>query len=704
MTTIAVDAPPHRSRGEYARRALRIAGRVAAGIVLLIFLLWAVLYITKGRFLKPYFERFASRSLGRQVSVGGDFQLYFAPLDIKFLAEDMAVANPAWASRPRLFEARLVESWIPTFPLVFGKRRADWFQLFGGKIDLEWARDGRNTWTFGQTSGKPLDLPTIRRAAIAGTSIRYIDPRMDLAADIAVDTVRATDNRLQDRISFKGDGRLRDRRFTMAGRLDSPNETLAGGQNRFMLDARSGGTVMMVAGTLPGATIIEDAKLRVAVRGPNMADLFAFMGVAVPDTRAWRMSSALTKHGNEWRFTGMKGLVGSSDVAGKMTITMPAPRLRIDADLASDALDIVDAGSWFGYDPKRLEAMGNKGAVRQVDGRPRLLPDAPLRVDAVKSFDARVNYSVRRIKAEDFPVSNLAMALTLDHGLLSLDPLTFDMARGHVTSQIAIDANAKPVRTSYDIRLSPTPMGLLLKGFGVAEAGTTGTIRARIQMVGLGDTVHDSLSTANGRIAVILPQGTMWTQNAQLAELDIGTFITKMFEDKLKKPVEINCGLIAFTVRDGVAAADPILIDTQKNVVVARGGFSFRTEALDMALRADGKKVSLFSGQSPVGLGGYFATPRINPISGQLIGRAGAAIGLGVVASPVAAVLAFVDIGDAKSASCGPVLAGATADQQRTTRGKPRDDVGHGTTAKSESGRSDKAERKDQRKKFLGIF
>src|SRR3546814_13483472 len=82
-----------------------------------------------------------------------------------------------------------------------------------------------------------------------------------------------------------------------------------------------------------------------------------------------------------------------------------------------------------------------------------------------------------------------------------------------------------------------------------------------------------------------------------------------MFQKKLKDPVEIKCGLIAFTVRDGVAAADPIIIDTRKNVMLGRGGFSFRNESLDLAFRADGKKFSLFSGQSPVGIGGTFARP-----------------------------------------------------------------------------------------------
>jgi hypothetical protein len=110
--------------------------------------------------------------------------------------------------------------------------------------------------------------------------------------------------------------------------------------------------------------------------------------------------------------------------------------------------------------------------------------------------------------------------------------------------------------------------------------------------------------------------------------------------------------------------------------MTAKGGFSFKDESLDMSFRADAKKFSLFSGQSPVGIKGYFADPGINIISPQLLTRAGAGVALGMVASPLAAVLAFVDVGDAKSAACGPVLAGAQASAMRNKSGEPRKDVG----------------------------
>ncbi|RHW17752.1 AsmA family protein [Sphingomonas gilva] len=699
--TAASPRRPHRSDSPIAAMVA-----VLATIIGLVLLAWTVLYVTKGRFLKGTFERIATSQSGREVEVDGDFQLYFNPINIKFLAEGITVANPEWASGDNFFDARLIDTNIATIPLIFGNRRVNWLNLVDGNVDLEWDAAGRrNTWTFGDPNakGEPLELPVIRRATLYRSDLRYRDPRMQLAADIAFRTVEARDTRFASEIGFSGTGSARGNPFTLEGALQSPNATLAGGENRLRLHAEGANTVMDVTGTLPGATELEGSRLRMDVRGANIADLFNLIGVAIPETRRYRVTSALTKAGDEWRFTGLKGTFGDSDVAGKLTVAMIEPRLKLTAEIATRRLDIIDAAPFIGYNPDEA-ARGASAVIERVNGTPRLLPDATLRIESLRNFDADLHWTVRQVRARSLPISNIDLTLGLDDRLLKLSPFTFSMARGTVSSDIVINARPATVVTDYDIRLSPTPMGVLLAGWGVEESGTSGTLSARVKLRGEGDSLRKSLATSDGRIAVILPRGTFWTRNVQLAELDVGTFIQKMFEGRLKEPVQINCGLIGFTVRNGIAAADPILIDTQKNVMLGRGGFSFRNESIDLAFRADSKKFSLFAGQSPVGVNGYFAEPGFDVISPELVGRAGAGLGLATVVTPLAAVVAFIDVGDAKSAACGPVLAGATARAQRTDKGEPRDDVGRGTTAKSEDGSRSKGERQEQRKKFLGIF
>jgi AsmA family protein len=708
VTIAEPDTAPHTPRRAHRSDSpIAVAVAVVATIIGLLVLAWTILYVTKGRFLKHRFEAIVSKQAGREVKIAGDFQLYFAPVNIKFLAERMTVANPEWATNDNFFDARLIDTDIATIPLIFGNRRVNWLNLIDGNVDLEWDAAGRrNTWTFGDPNvkGEPLELPLIRRATLVRSDLRYRDPKMQLSADIAFRTVEARDTRLASEIGFTGTGRARGKPFTVEGALLSPNATLAGGENRLRLHAEGAKSVMDVTGTLPGVTELDGSRLRMDLRGGNLADIFDLMGVALPETRRYRVTSALTKAGKEWRFTGLKGKFGDSDVAGKLTVAMIEPRIMLTSEIATRTLDIVDAAPFMGYNPDDVAARGGAAAVDRSGGTPRLLPDAKLRIDSLKNFDAAVKWTVRRVRAKSLPISNIDLTLSLDDRLLKLSPLTFTMARGNVASDVSINARLATVVTDYDIRLSPTPMGVLLAGWGVEEAGTSGTVKARVQLRGEGDSVRKSLASSDGRIAFILPRGSFWARNIQLSELDVGTFVQKMFEGKLKEPVQINCGLIAFTVRNGVAAADPILIDTQKNVMLGRGGFSFRNESVDLRFRADSKKFSVFAGQSPVGIDGYFAEPGYDVISPELFARGGAAVGLAVAATPLAAVAAFVDVGDAKSASCAPILAGANAKAQRTTKGEARDDVGRGTTAKSEDGSRSKGERQEQRKKFLGIF
>lgn len=700
----AADSPANVNAARAGWRRWTI--RIAIGLLTVIAAIWLVLFVTKGRFLRHPFESITGKLTHRTVTVGGDFQLYFAPWRIKFVAEKIAISNPGWATRPNLFTADRIDSRIAPLSLLFGRRRFTWLELTGGAVDLEWTPDhSANTWTFSEKKGgKRLEFPRIDVAVVNGTTIRYRDPRMQVTADLALADFRSQDARIGRAVGVRGKGVIRSTPFVVNAQLLSPDATANRGKNELLARMRAAGNVVDVSGTLPSIADIENVPLRTRARGEDLSTLLGVIGVVIPRTRTYDLHAQLVKDGDVYRFTRMKGTFGDSDLAGTLTVTHGA-RLHLDSTLTTDKLDIVDAAPFIGYNPDIVATKGAMAAAAATGvGPQRLLPDAALPVATMQRFDADLKWTIRTVRSRRVPISNVALTLALDHGKLTLSPLNFAMARGDVSSDLLFDTRQRPSLVRYDIRLSPTPLGRLLAGWGVAEAGTTGTVKGRVQLTGRGDTIHDSLATSNGRMAFILPAGSLWTKNAQLAELDIGTFVQKMFEKELKEPVRINCGLIAFTVRGGVAAADPILIDTSKNVITGRGGFSFRNEALDMAVRADAKTFSLFSGQSPVGITGTFAKPGIDPISGDLLARAGAGLGLAVVATPLAGVLAFVDVGDAKAAACGPVLSGARASAQRTVKGAPRDDVGRGTTAKAEDGRGNPGEAKAQRKKFLGIF
>jgi hypothetical protein len=650
-TTLPTAPPPRRTR----QRLL-----IGLGIILVVLLaLYTYQYVTRGRFWRGTFENYISQRAGRPVRVTGDFQLYLAP-NIRFRAEGLSVGNPEWAEADNLFAARRISIDAPLLKAIFGRLTIADLTLDGGTLALQRRADGSNTWTFG---GGAFEIPDIIRAAVTDSRLQIIDAptatRFDMMVGDIAGTAAGGAQRIAGPLVFSGKGTTRGAAFTLGGKLTTPNEAAAGGRIGLDLAGSIARTRIMVAGTLAGATRIDGADLRVTMAGRNLQDPGALFGIILPATRPYALAANLTKAGRELRLTRLAGRIGDSDIAGTLTGTIAADaksRFRVDGVLNSRVLDIKDVGPLVGYDPERLEA--GKGVVVKEAGRPRLLPDAPLATETLGKFDARIDYTATKVRTGKLPFDNLRLGVDLDDRLLSLKPLAIDVAGGRLTANIAINARTPPVQTDYDIRITQVPLGKLLTGFRVEDAGTTASVRGRVQLHGTGDSVRASLASADGRIVLLFPAGTLWVRNTELAELDLQNYLTALIAKNLKSPRKINCGIAAFTVRGGRAVADPIVFDTQKTVFRGSGSFDFADESLAMAIEGDSKQFSLFSGQSPIGLRGWFAEPRINPISGELLTRIGAGLALGVVAAPIAAIAAFIDLGDAKDQDCSAILTG----------------------------------------------
>ena len=406
---------------------------VVATIVGLIVLTWFVLFATKGRFLKPTFESVASRMIGRQVKVAGDFQFYFDIIDARFVADGLTVSNPKWTTRPNFFEARHIAAKIDTIPTLLGRRQAEWLILDGGNVDAEWDRQRHNSWTFGDPTkkGRPFQWPAIGGADVTNSTIRFIDPQLHLLTDVKIGDIDAGGRRIEGKVPFTGTGTLRNEPFSMYGALLSPNSTVTFGRTNFEMHASSGATHMDVNGVLPAATQIEGSDLNLKVRGPNIRELFDFLGVAAPDTRSYWFTSKLTKADGEWRFSQINGRYGASDLHGRMTISFPRNRMFLEATLNSNGVDVIDVGPFIGYAPQALATKGVQAAVKQTGATPRILPDAPLRIESIRTYDAHIFYKVHNFRNPKFPISHVNLTFDLDHSLMTLSPLTFEIAGGH---------------------------------------------------------------------------------------------------------------------------------------------------------------------------------------------------------------------------------------------------------------------------------
>ena len=614
------------------------------GALALPMMCWAALAFGGAPFLKAPVERRASAALGRTVTIDGDLRLLVTPFSIYLDADDVRVGNADWASAAHLLDVAQFGARFSTFDLLIGHDAPRAISLTGGTLDLERAaKGGKTNWTIARVP-MLFDAGVLRQIDADDISVRYRDPKADVDARVALTKSGA------GMVMLSGRGAIANRPFFVNGALQSSDDAPAS----FRVDARTGDVDLRIAGTADAPLRLSSSTLSVSAKGDDFAALAGLAGVDVPAMPGFALNARLGHIRKGWLLSRIEGLIGETDLAGKLTVDRRSGRPRLVAQLASRNLDMADGMALFGLQ------------IGDGDASASLLPDARISRDALGQFDAVVDYQAQRISGGPDGSSHLTMRLALIDGRMLMSPASVDLAGGYVSSDILIDARSSPALARYDIRISPTPMGRLLASWGISPRASTATAKGRIQLTGRGDTLREALGNSDGRIALILPGGRVQTQPASGSPLDMAHLRDAMFgDDELEAhPAGLNCGLIAFTVSGGIATADPILIDTDGHVLTGRGSFDFRGERLDLRLSADGKDSRWFSRPSTLLIGGTLAEPIVMREPTALF-RPSRLLGLSMMLPDFGAIFGFVDPDDAKAPACGPILRGAPATAQR---------------------------------------
>jgi len=159
---------------------------------------------------------------------------------------------------------------------------------------------------------------------------------------------------------------------------------------------------------------------------------------------------------------------------------------------------------------------------------------------------------------------------------------------------------------------------------------------------------------------VVIPHGEL---NEALAELT-GINVLRGLGLLLSKGdarTEVRCGIIDFKDQQGMLKTTTVYLDTTNVLITGRGDINLNSEALNLALQGDPKKLRLLRLRSPVTLTGTLLKPAVGVKADKLAEQAGVAAALGAVLTPVAAAIAFIDPGLAKNKDCSSVLAQADA-------------------------------------------
>jgi uncharacterized protein involved in outer membrane biogenesis len=650
--------PPHLSRP--AKKALGWTGAILAVLALAIAILVA---IWDWNWFRGPLERMASARLHRQVTITGDLNADIWSWRPSATVDGIAIANPAWAGKGNLGTIDRLRVRIRLVPLLWGKADIRVLAVERPNFSLLADAQGRKNWDFSDGRAKqPMNLPPIQRFVIRDGRLKYLDAQRDVRFE---GTINARE-RLGDRnrgFELAGRGTINGAPFraeVVGGPLlnierDKPYP--------FNADIRAGQTYITARGAVPKPFDLGRFYVDTTARGPDLAQLFPITGIALPNTPPYSLRGRLVREELVWRIDDLGGRVGDSDLSGDVSVDTAGKRPFLKADLRSRSLDFDDLGAIFGAAPKagpgetvspEQAAMARKMAAQQ-----RLLPDTPLDVERIRAMDADVSYKALSIRDTPIKLSAGSVRVRLDNGLLRAQPLRLDLPRGRVEGQVTLNARNKVPHTDLDLRLSNSRIETLVPVTFQGGTPFSGPLVGRAKLAGSGASVHDAFANADGEVTVVAVNGEIRKAIAELMGVNV---IKGLGLLKKADTTPIRCGVANFQARNGIMRADNIVLDTGPVLVKGEGTVNLGTERMDLKFRGHDKKFRLVRVLLPITAKGPLMAPKVGVQPAGAIAQGGAAVTLGSLLSPLAAILPFVDPGLAKDANCAALIGQAQAD------------------------------------------
>ena len=595
----------------------------------------------------------------RQVRIVGHLKVHLFSWSPSATVGGLEIGDPKWmGGHGETADLGRTTVQVKLLPLLSGHVELPLVDIDHPSFQLYADKSGRNNWTFGSKSAKPAKLPLIQHFVLRDGKVHLVDQQRRMRFEGVVTTTETAGGYSAQAFRLEGTGQLNRAPFVAHVTGGPLVHVQRSRPYPFDMNVNAGATHIVAHGVVSKPFDLGHLQVAATVSGPDLADLYLLTGIVLPNSPAYSLSGDVIRDGTTYRVNRFSGRVGGSDVHGAVTLEKVSNRRFLKADVASRNLDFADLGALFGGPQAGKAPAEEKAAGKAQAATGRILPDAPLDVGRVRSMDADVRYRAQSVKAlPHLPLRQVSLHLSLKDGVMRLDPADFLMPHGTVRATARIDARqAVPVST---VNLSVSDMRIedvLPKAQGGPPM--EGALEARAILTGAGNSVHKAAAASSGRVTVVIPAGQMRQSFAELMGVNVVPGLFQLLS-KDPKQTDLRCMVADFDVRNGVMTARQFVLDTGVVVTTGGGTVNLGTETLNLEVKGDTKKPRLVRIIAPFDVTGQLVHPRFKIDTGPVIAQAGAAVGLGAVLSPLAAIIPFIAPGGAHDADCAALLAQA---------------------------------------------
>jgi len=617
----------------------------------------ALLLVAAAVFAEQHLESLLVHALerrtGRQITVDGPFEAHFLRRHPQLSAAEITVGNPPWMPTGEfahfgrvVLELRWHLAW-PPFEIQ---------ALRIARARLHLVRDplARANWYLREGGAGP-GPPLIRSLSMPQARVQLHDERRHLEFTGTVTAADVGGASQPEALRISMEGELNGRPATLVIDGDPLAQVRRDRPYHFNITERSGDARLTADGRMLRPFDFRRVEGSFKASGPDLADAYYLIGLHLPPTAAFHASGHMERNDNRYLYYDLKINSGTSDMTGSLDVQANIGGYpKVKGELNAAHLRLADLGARAaGKAPAQSAAAGTR------------LPDTPLRLGGLRHLTWTLHLGVQQLEIGRDTLQAVSALLTVGHGIVSLEHLTGSLAHGQLAGDARFDATHEVALAQMSLAAADIQLAQLSSK---ADPPLSGSASGRLQLQGRGKSVHDIASSLEGTVSAVIPHGTVRATLAEAASLDLSAALGAL--SKSDKQTPIRCAVVSFDAHQGVLTSRTLVVDTDKALITGSGTLNAASQAVDFTLHGRPKHPNLKL-HSALSVRGTLAHPELRLNTPALLGQSAAAAALGVVLTPLAAVLAFVSPGLAHDADCAALL------EQAAPQATPHPDAAH---------------------------
>jgi uncharacterized protein involved in outer membrane biogenesis len=424
--------------------------------------------------------------------------------------------------------------------------------------------------------------------------------------------------------------------FTAKGRLIGSAKALSLVEAQGSVSRES--LKLAATGNVEDLLSLRGVDLAVAATGKKFAEIGTLISTKLPELGSFDLSGHLTGSRTALALEGLSAVVGKSDLSGSAKVEF-RKRPKITFVLASGLLDLTPLIRGSKEEEKKL---GQKGGRDR-----RLFPDDPLPFRLLEKVDADILLNARRIQVREAGLEFGRLALTVDDSELGIDTVEA-VYKGAKISGYAHFYPGSPPTIATKFLVQNFDLGGFLKETGASDE-VEGHLDIAADVKSRGGSVHTLMAHLDGTAGAVMGKGYL-SKYLDLLGMDLSRKVIPFWGSN-REAGRVNCGVIQFDIKNGLATSQAFVFDTELTVLSGEGDINLGTEQVNFLLSPQPKDPSLFSLATKLRVGGTIQDPTVRPDM-LALAKKGVKFLSALAIGPVGLLAPFVNLGAHQKHPC----------------------------------------------------